>query len=748
MSTTSDLPPDAPAAPDAGAAGWLRWGPLVVIAIAWIAHESARQNGWVLEDVRLVRDDTDVARGPAAVAGLLAGGWMPSETASGPYGPVTRASFAIEAPIWRDGVHGLSPGGFHLTNLLLHGLCALLLLRVLVVLLPGRPVVALAGAALFAAHPLHAGTVGPLMGRGELLATLFSLLTVLAWRAYGGRHPTWLPLAALCWLLAILAKEVAIGLPLVLLVLDRALPPERAGGTPLTRAAAYGVFLVPLVIFLATWTGPGASTADLPAQGLGARLLLGLEGWARALLAIVVPVGLRGDHTDEALPATGYAVEGLALVVAIAMGLLSLLVLARVRRGRGSAFATVWLCMLALALPAAALARAGAPLETRFAYLLSLPAFAAAGLLLESLALQRGRLEGFPLARTALVGGVAVACLVGLSHREARAWRNDAAFHERLLDRNPQHVRAMVRLAATQRRSANEFRAEASRLLADDPRRNLLHVQREDALAQALAWARRAVRHELGRNSADAWRELGFAELADDHSAQALRALEKARQLDPLLTAPPGNLAGRYPPERVEAAAEVYHAIGRSREALGQREAAADAYHTASLLAPGRLDYLERAGMTLCRVNRYAEGLRLLRDALRRTTDAADRKRIKEAIDNALRSARRIAGDYLRRGRVAEGKGEGHYREAVEAYERATEVNPMLVEAHIRAGWLRGWWFGNYEMAEARFEHAQRLLRDAVKRGTIEKDDPRFEEIEQHRRELARQKAQEDAEER
>ncbi len=740
----SDAPASPPQPSDASAS-WLRWAPVLVVAVAWIAHESVRHNGWVLEDARLVRDNTDVARGPAAVAGLLAGGWAPSETASGPYGPLAQASFAIEAPLWRSADGALSPGGFHLTNLLLHGLCALLLLRLLAVLMPRRPVVAVVGAVLFAAHPLHAGTVGPLMGRGELLALLLSLLAALAWRAYGGRHATWLPLAALCWLLALLSKEIAIGLPLVLVLLDRALPPEGRKAAGWQYAAACAVFIVPLAIFAATWGGAGATTTDLPAQGAGARLLIGLEGLGRMLLSVLVPVGLRGDHTDEAGPEVGYPLDGAALGLMLFVAALTVWVLVRAWRGRASAFDVVWLALIALVVPAALLARTGAPLETRFAYLTVLPAFAAAGIVFEGLAMRSGRLEAFGVARAAMVAGVGVACLIGLSHREARAWQDDEAFHERLLDRNPQHVRAMIRLAATQRKSATELRAHASGLRAEDPRRERLHEQRREALDQSLAWARRAVRHEQGRRSSDAWRELGFAELADDHSAQALRALDRARQLDPVLRAPPGELAQRYPAERVHAAAEVYHAIGRATEALGEREAAADAYHTATQLHPERLDYLERAGMNLCRVNQYAEGLRLLNEALRRTNDRKGRVRLEEAIDNARKSARRIARAHLREGRSAEGKGK--YRDAVKHYERATEVNPTLVEAHIQAGWLRGWWFGNYEVAEARFAHAERLLREGVRRGGIREDDDRFAEIQRRRRELAEQQAKEEAEE-
>jgi tetratricopeptide (TPR) repeat protein len=738
MTTSPEPEPEA-----AAARPWLRWAPLLVIVAAWVAHQHVRQNGWVLEDASLVRDNRQVARGPAAVGGLLAGDWAPSETPSGTYGPVVLASFALEAPLSRDALGVPQPGGFHLTNLLLHGLCALLLLRVVLHLAPGRPLVAVGAALCFAVHPLHAGTVGPLMGRGELLAALFSMLALLAWRADGGARLAWVPLAALCWLLAMLAKEIALGLPLVLVLLDMALPPVGARPGP-GRKLVYAAFLVPLAIFVGTWTGPGAPATGLPAQGLGAQVLVGLEGFGRAVLALIVPIGIAADHSDEARAATGYAAGAAEVAMALLVLLVSVAVCVRAARGRARALDLAWLAALALALPATFVSRTGAPLETRFAYLVTMPLFVGCGLLVEALATRAGRLEAFTLARGAMVTALAVVCLVALTHRQAEAWRDDAAFHARLLERNPQHVSAMVRLARTQRQAAEELRREAAGLRAEDPRREALLGQRRDAVDAALSWSNRAVRHERGRDSAQAWREKGMAELAADRSAEALASLKVARELDPVLLAPPEEVAERFPAASVYAAAEVYHAIGRARQALGQREAAADAFLTASRLDDRRLDYLETAGMTLCRVNRYAEGIPLLEEALRRARLPQVRKRLEEALESATRSARRIADRFLREGRDAENSG--RYKEAVIRYERATEVNPGLVEAHIRAGWLRGWWFGNYAAAESRLARAEALLREGARRGAISQDDPRLEQIARYRRELTAQREKEDAE--
>lgn len=739
MSTPPEVTP--PAADSPGPALRLRWAPVVVVLLAWIAHLSAIEGGWLLDDVRMVRDDVQVAAGWEALPRLVTSDWFPSVTASGSYGPLVRASFALEGQLWRKDDGSLPPEKFHYTNLLLHGLCAWLLFRVLVRLLPRRPVLGLAGAVCFAVHPLHAGTVGALMGRAELLALLFSLLAVLCWRAYGERRPLWLPLAALCWLLALLCKEVALGLPLALFVLDLALPPRREGRPARgLRALAYATFLVPLGIFASSWGGVTAAFSDVPVQPAGTRVLLGFEALGRTLLQLVIPVGFRGDHTDEAVPGTGYELDAYGWAVAGILMLLSAALLVRALAGRGGFFTTVWLLLLALALPAFLGAPAGAPLEHRFAYLVTLPLLACAGLLLEGLTTRAGRTDGFALARGALLGCLAMICLVGLSHREAGAWLDDSGFHDHLLERNPQHVRAMVRLARYQRMSAQELRRRATALAANSPERLALLAQRRESLRLARAWSARAVRHELGRSNPAAWRERGYALLASDLNADALRALERALAVDPRLVGEEKEVAGAQALARARQTAEVHHGIGRARAALGRRESAADAFLMAARTDPERLDYAEAAGLALCRAKRYAEGIGLLRRTLGRTRDRASRERLEKAILDARVSASRIGAHLLKDGISADGSGK--WKEAIGLYEQAIAVNPKQVDAYARAGYLRGWYFGQYRQAFSYLDEAVRLL---DKRNAAEQD-PLRRRVAEYRRKLERQMAEEEGE--
>ncbi len=754
MSPDTSLVPDLPPAPGEGTASWLRWAPLLLIAAAWLAHAGARQSTWVLDDARLVRDHELVAQGPAAIPRIFARSG--TDDMVGRYGALTVSSFALEAPLWKQSDGTLSPGGFHLTNLLLHGLCVLLLFRVLLGAMPRRVVLAFAASVLFAVHPLASGTVTSLMGRSDLLAVLFALLTALAWRAWAGRHIAWLPVAAVAWLLALQASPVALGVPLVLYLLDRArraddADADRHHGAPAGWArAAVLVFAVPLVVFLTTWSGVPPAGLDLPAQPVLERVGVGFEGLVRLVLAVVLPIGLRGDHSDEALPDTGYGVGTGAMIAIVVWALLTLFVLARRRTG---VLPTSWLALSGLALPAFLVLPVGAPLELGFGYLVALPLFVAAGALAEALFAGRGApvlsagrgapvSQGFALARGALVGALAIICLVGLTHREALGWRDDEAFHERLLDRNPQHVRAMVRLARAQRQSAEQLRSAAAQLPSDSPQRAAYLNLRLEALEKSAAWARRAVRHDLGRRSSEAWRELGFTLLAGDTTADALRALEMARNLDPVLRLPPAELLRTGSTARLRLAADTYYAIARCREALGEVGTSADGYLIAHQLDESNLVYLRKAGTSLCRDNRYAVGLRLLIEAKRRTVEPGARAELESIITKARRSARDIAARMISEGDAAR-QDKSDWRTAVARYEQATEVNPASARAWIWAGWARGHWFGDYVRADAHWKQAEALLTE----GKVPKTNLDWRQLLDFRQRLAEQKADEDDEE-
>ncbi len=133
----------------------------------------------------------------------------------GHYWPLLYTTFWLEHKLW-----GLAPLGYHLVNLLLHTGVVLLLWRLLRRLgVPG----AWFAAAVFAVHPLHVESVAWVIGRKDILATLFYLSAVLAYIRFTemrrrGQRRGYYFLAVALFVLGLLSKSTIITLPVALLL--------------------------------------------------------------------------------------------------------------------------------------------------------------------------------------------------------------------------------------------------------------------------------------------------------------------------------------------------------------------------------------------------------------------------------------------------------------------------------------------------------------------------------------------------
>ncbi len=134
---------------------------------------------------------------------------------TGYYRPLPFASFYLDSL-----VAPFLPSIYHLHNLLLFAVIVLLLFWFLRFFLPGIWPAA-AGALVFALNPLHVGSVAPGMGRTDLWAAAFVLLSALAFlrvrRGTAPRPAVEAGASLLFLFLGCLSKEPAVMLPFVLL---------------------------------------------------------------------------------------------------------------------------------------------------------------------------------------------------------------------------------------------------------------------------------------------------------------------------------------------------------------------------------------------------------------------------------------------------------------------------------------------------------------------------------------------------
>jgi Flp pilus assembly protein TadD len=169
--------------------------------------------------------------------------------------PLALLSLMTDHAVW-----GLDPFGYHLTNVLLHGLNSALLFLLVLSLgarLPSGPSpgallrLALMSGLVFALHPLQAEAVSVASFRADLLSAFFCLSSLLAFT-----RPRYL-LSLAFFALALFSKETAVVLPLAALLYAWVFRgAERAG--PFPAAAEFRAPAGRARLFYAALAGAGA----------------------------------------------------------------------------------------------------------------------------------------------------------------------------------------------------------------------------------------------------------------------------------------------------------------------------------------------------------------------------------------------------------------------------------------------------------------------------------------------------------
>ena len=216
-----------------------------------LPHPPVLDDGWAVVENPLVqggfRNAARIFTSPYNYGG-------PS-TLGGVFRPVTTLSFAANYA-----VHGRSPGGYHVVNLLLHVAASLIVLsltrRLAEAAMPDRaPWVALVAGLLFAVHPAHVEAIAPIVGRKELLSAVFALGSLLVALSGRGAARSLGRLAGSVALLAlgVLSNEGAAVTPLLYGIVAFALPGAAGiGGRPGLRDPAGRSALLRLVAVSAT----------------------------------------------------------------------------------------------------------------------------------------------------------------------------------------------------------------------------------------------------------------------------------------------------------------------------------------------------------------------------------------------------------------------------------------------------------------------------------------------------------------
>ena len=347
---------------------WERLTPLLLAAFTFAAYCQVGGHDFVNFD-----DKRYVLMNPNLEAGLSLEGlsWAFSSLYFSNWHPMTWLSYLLDYELW-----GLLPGGYHLTNLLLHIVSTLALfaaLRRLTATVWRSAFVA----ALFALHPLHVESVAWVSERKDVLSGLFWMLTLWSYAVYAERPSVWRYLrVALCVGLGLMAKPMLVTLPFVLLLLDY-WPLRRLQSTESGRVIdgrRLGTLLVeklPLLLMAAgaCWitmvaqrrSGALIEIEELP---LGLRLGNAMLAYVGYLAKAMWPTGLTVYYP--------HAAHGLSIGLATACGLLLATISTVVLRlGLRKPYLLVgWLWYLGVLVPVIGLVQVGQQgMADRYTYL-------------------------------------------------------------------------------------------------------------------------------------------------------------------------------------------------------------------------------------------------------------------------------------------------------------------------------------------------------------------------------------------
>lgn len=337
--------------------------------------------------------------------------------------PLRNLSYALDYRLV-----GLAPAWWHLHQLLLHTLNAALLAG-LARRAGLRADAALVAGLVFALHPAQSEAVAWVKCRDDLLAAAFSLGAIWVWSGgpAGARPRPRVATTAGLVLLACLAKEQAVVLPLVLTSWDAAFPRQRSMEPGSAGAAArarlcwrqIAVLTVPVVVYVAwrqAFIGRLSQTESLAGNGWDTMLtmVVAFAGYVRLLL---FPARLLADYAGMAAihslrdPAF---LGSLALVAAVGAGLWAL------RRRAEIAVGLLW-TLLFLA-PVSNVVPMMQYMAERFLYLPMIGFALAAGFAWDGL---RRRAP-----RCAMLAAVGVLAAAGLrAHARVPVWHDAVALH-------------------------------------------------------------------------------------------------------------------------------------------------------------------------------------------------------------------------------------------------------------------------------------------------------------------------------
>jgi tetratricopeptide (TPR) repeat protein len=259
----------------------LRWSYILIGLISVLIYSNTLNHDFTVDDGTVMQNNSIVKKGLSAIPEIFstryrAGFWDRKENL---YRPLSLVMFAAE---WQ--LSGGKPWLGHLVNVMIYCLVCLLVYTLFrKLLISHHPFIAFVAALIFCVHPLHTEVVANIKSRDELLCLLFSLLAIISALKYVElKKILWMAASALFFLLALLSKENAIAMLVIIPLACWFFTNEKIKGLMLPAAMLAAVTGIYLFIRAAVLQGLGNQT-ELQIIN---NSMLGAEGFTRFMMAV------------------------------------------------------------------------------------------------------------------------------------------------------------------------------------------------------------------------------------------------------------------------------------------------------------------------------------------------------------------------------------------------------------------------------------------------------------------------------
>jgi len=487
-------------------------------------------------------DDADyVLKNPVVMEGLSWQGiyWAMTSLQLSNWHPLTWMSHMLDVSLF-----GSAPGPAHIHNVVLHGINSILVYALLL-RWAGAFVPAVLLSLIFLVHPLHVESVAWIAERKDLLCALFYLLSLLLYDKFRRTSQCrWYIATMVCALLALMAKAMAVSLPVVMVLLDLTLyRTENDRRLPSLRAIIISILgKLPLIFMVAAACAVAVIAQDgnqalayLSAHSFTDRLetaasayLIYIKQWLLPLnLVAFYPLSTQGTLAAWLLPS-------LAVFLLCATAMAFWKQIPQVTLG--------WAWYVVTLLPVVGLVQVGAQAHAdRYMYLPSIGLLLIAGTL-------------FPARKNAryqsaiTLAALFTVFLGALCYLQVSTWKNQYTVFSRVLELEGPNHKAHIHLTGFYLRYGELDKAEkhATASISMAPKLgDGYQAMGNIALAQgrfqeAESYFRKAL--EAGPELGAVFNNLGIALAQQDKQTEATQAFTKAVELSPSLSSARENL--------------------------------------------------------------------------------------------------------------------------------------------------------------------------------------------------------------